>query len=95
VVAVDFTDLPANKRHWWYLNDGDRCQLCIDDPGQEPVLWLAGSLADFIRLYRGDIRLAAALDGRIEALGAAAARKALAAWLNLSPLAAIPSRRPG
>jgi DNA-binding HxlR family transcriptional regulator len=94
-VALDFTDLPGHKRHWWYLNAEDRCQLCVDDPGMEPALWLAGSLPDFIRLYRGDLTVPAALDGRIEALGSRADLSALGDWLNLSPLSRIASRRAG
>lgn len=93
VVAMEFTDLPDHRRRWWYLNDDGHCQLCVDDPGQEPALWLSGTLPDFIRVYRGDIALAAALDGRIEALGTGRDRKALAGWLNLPPLSRIASRR--
>mgnify|MGYP001111552434 CR=1 FL=1 len=96
VVRVEFTDQPAHKAVWWYLNEDGRCQLCVDDPGGEPLLYLAATVADFIRVYRGDVPLAAALaDGRLEAIGDRKARDRLAAWLNLSPLAAVRPARAG
>lgn len=103
VVQIDFTDQPEGKRLWWYLNDDGRCQLCIDDPGGGVDLYLSVSLVDMIRVYRGDISLGSALDdGRLEAIGDAAARRALPGWLNLSPLAKVrpatilpPSPAPG
>ncbi len=91
VVRIEFTDQPANKSLWWYLNEGGRCQLCVDDPGGETDLYLAATVADLIRVYRGDVSLGAATgDGRLEVIGGRAARDRLADWLNLSPLAAIP-----
>ncbi len=81
---------------WWYLNEDGRCQLCVDDPGGETDLYLAATVADFIRVYRGDVPLSAALaDGRLEAIGDRKARDRLTAWLNLSPLAAVRPARAG
>ncbi len=94
VVQVDFTDAPDHKRTWWFLNEADGCHLCIDDPGFEIDLYLAATVADLTRVIRGDVALPRALDdGRLEAIGSAAARASLPAWLNLSPLAAVTSRR--
>lgn len=96
VVRVEFTDQPAHKALWWFLNENGSCQLCVDDPGGEPVLYLAATVADFIRVYRGDVPLPAALaDGRLEAIGDRRARERLAVWLNLSPLAAVRPARAG
>ena len=96
VVRVEFTDQPAHKAIWWYLNEDGRCQLCVDDPGGETDLYLAATVADFIRVYRGDVSLDAAIaDGRLEVIGDRAARDRLAAWLNLSPLAAVRPARAG
>ena len=90
VVRVEFTDQPQHKALWWFLNEDGLCQLCIDDPGGETDLYLAATVADLIRVYRGDIPLRRALsEGRLEAIGEQAARAALADWLNLSPLAAV------
>jgi DNA-binding HxlR family transcriptional regulator len=96
VVRVEFTDAPDHKRFWWYLCEDGSTQLCIDDPGGEPDLYIAGTVADLIRVYRGDIRLGKALDeGRLEAIGRGDAEAALAAWLNLSPLAEVRPRWAG
>ena len=57
---------------------------------------LAATVADFIRVYRGDLTLRSAMaEDRLEVIGDAGARRSLAAWLNLSPLAEVRSRRAG
>ncbi len=94
VVRIEFTDQPAHKSLWWFLCEDGRCQLCVDDPGGETDLHLAATVADLIRVYRGDMPLRAALaDGRLEAIGGYEAREALPVWLNLSALASIPPAR--
>ena len=90
VVRIEFTDQPAHKALWWYLCDDGRCQLCIDDPGGETDLYLAATVADLIRVYRGDVTLRRALsDGLVEAIGDYQALEALPVWLNLGVLATI------
>lgn len=90
VVRIEFTDQPAHKALWWYLCDDGRCQLCIDDPGGETDLYLAATVADLIRVYRGDVPLRRALsDGLVEAIGDYQALEALPVWLNLGVLATI------
>jgi DNA-binding HxlR family transcriptional regulator len=94
VVRLQLSDQPAAKSLWWFVNQDRRCELCLNDPGFEVDLYLACSLVTMIYIVRGDISLRRALDdGRLEAIGEATARRALAAWLNLSPLAAIRSQR--
>lgn len=95
VVRLEFTDQVAGKDLWWFVNEGGGCELCLEDPGYDVDLYLACSLPDMIYIVRGDLPLARALgEGRLEALGSARARRALKAWLNLSPLTAIKSQRP-
>jgi DNA-binding HxlR family transcriptional regulator len=94
LVQVEFTDQPKGKRLWWFVNREDGCELCLDDPGFEVDLYLACTLADMIYVVRGDLPLNRALSsGRLEAIGTAKARKALRAWLNLSPLTQVKSQR--
>lgn len=94
VLRFEFTDQPRNKAVWWYLNGEGGCQLCSDDPGHEVALYVTTALPEMIRVYRGDVRLGDALArGALEIDGASRDQKAFAAWLNLSPLAAIPSQR--
>ncbi len=94
VVQLEVTDQPAAKRHWWFVNRADGCELCLKDPGFEVALYLAATLPDLIYLVRGDLALSRALDsGRLQAHGGQPARRALGAWLNLGPLAKVASRR--
>ena len=94
VVQLRFTDQPPNKEIWWFVNEGGACELCLHDPGYEVDLYLACTLPDMIYIVRGDLSLARALkDERLEALGPARARRALAKWLNLSPLTQVKSCR--
>lgn len=94
VVKLTFADQPEGSRHWWIVNEDSRAELCVTDPGFEVDLYLLTTLPDMIYIYRGDLPLARALDqGRLEAHGAAWARRALARWLALSPLAQVKSQR--
>ena len=93
LVQVEFTDQPKGKRLWWFVNREDGCELCLDDPGFEVDLYLSCTLPDMIYVVRGDLPLNRALSsGRLEAHGTAKARKALRAWLNLSPLSQVKSQ---
>jgi DNA-binding HxlR family transcriptional regulator len=93
VVRLEFTDQPEGGRLWWFINHDGDCELCLKDPGFEVDLYLAATLPDMIYIVRGDLPLARALDsGRLEAIGAAPARKALRAWLNLGPLTKVKSQ---
>jgi DNA-binding HxlR family transcriptional regulator len=94
VVHLTFTDQPAGKDLWWFVNQDNACELCLEDPGFDVTLYLACSLPDMIYIVRGDLPLARAIDsGRLEVTGSAPARKALRAWLNLGPLTEIASMR--
>ncbi len=94
LVQLELTDQPSHKRLWWFLNEDERCTLCLDDPGFEPDLYLTGTLPDLIYVVRGDLPIAQALDtGHLEALGTAKARRALKAWFNLGPLTEVKSAR--
>ena len=94
VVRLQLTDQLAAKSLWWFVNQDGRCELCLEDPGFEVDLYLACSLVTMIHIVRGDISLRRALDGgRLEVIGEATARRALGAWLNLSPLTGIRSQR--
>lgn len=94
VVRLQLLDQPAGKDCWWFVNQGNDCELCLKDPGFEVDLYLACTLPDMIYLVRGDLALTRALAcGRLEAIGSRQARKALGAWLNLSPLAKVKSQR--
>jgi len=95
VVHVTFTDQPPNKQTWWFLNEGDTCELCVEDPGFEVDLYLTSTLPDMIYIVRGDLPVSRALGTeRLEAMGPTALRRKLNAWFNLQPLYKVQPARP-
>jgi hypothetical protein len=94
VVQLTLADQVPKKRHWWFLNEAGRCELCLTAPDHDVDLFLEATLPDMIYLWRGDLPLARALDtGRLSAHGTAQAERALSRWLAISPLAHVPSAR--
>lgn len=94
VIRLDFIDQPLGRKRWWFVNEGETCEVCLDDPGFDVDLFLTCSLPDMIRVIRGDVTLERALESeRLEAIGAASVRRRLSAWLNLGPLANVPPAR--
>ncbi len=94
VVRLELTDQPASKQLWWFVNDPGSVELCLDDPGHDVDLFLASTLPNMIYIIRGDVSLIAARrSGRLEVHGTSSLSRRLTDWLNLSPLAAVPSQR--
>jgi DNA-binding HxlR family transcriptional regulator len=94
VVQLTLTDQPEKKRHWWFLNDAGRCELCLKQPDQNVDLFVEATLRDMIHVWRGDLQLARALDsGRLRVHGTIGAQRALSRWLGISPLAHVRSAR--
>lgn len=94
VLRFEFTDQPAQKRLWWFVNEGGSCEMCAHDPGFPVDLFVASALADLIYVVRGDLKLERAIaSDRLEVIGPAPMRRRLATWLNLSPWAAIAPAR--
>lgn len=95
VIKIIFTDRPANKRHYWFVSETGRTELCIDDPGLTVDLYVTTTLRDLIYVWRGDVPLTRALnEGRLELLGEAWAVRAFPHWLARSKYANVkPARR--
>jgi DNA-binding HxlR family transcriptional regulator len=94
VVQLDFVDQPSGKRRWWFVNERGHVELCLEDPGFDVGLYIACTLRDLIYIVRGDLTLSRALStGRLDLHGPSPLRAAFADWLNLNPLARIPSER--
>lgn len=95
IVRVQFTEQPAAKAKWWFVNHDGACELCLQDPGYEVDLYLTTTVRDMIYIVRGDLSLTRAFDeGRLEAEGPRALKRCLRAWLNLGPLTKVKSQRP-
>ena len=95
IIEIDLTDQAPHKRRWWFLNENGRCELCLKQPDREAQLYVSVSLPDLIRIWRGDLSLAAGLaSGRVDIHGSSRLRRAFRQWLGLSTLANIkPARR--
>lgn len=90
VIELDITDQPEHKRHWWFLNEAGRCELCVSPPDRDADLHLAAKLADLIYVWRGDISLARAVaNGRFDVSGKARFRKAFAKWYAIASIADV------
>lgn len=88
VVNLHLSDQPTGKRDWWFVNEDGALELCLDDPGYDVDLYLTATLPDMIRIWRGDLSLTRAQEeGRFEAHGPTRLKRALRAWLKLSPFA--------
>jgi DNA-binding HxlR family transcriptional regulator len=91
VVQLQFTDLPAHKAQFWFVNEDGALDFCVSDPGFDVDLWLAATLRDMTHIYRGDITVTDAIgSGRLDVVGSRAMTRALKNWLNLGPLAEVP-----
>jgi DNA-binding HxlR family transcriptional regulator len=94
VVQLTLIDQIEKKRHWWFLNEAGRCELCLVASDPNIDLFLEITLPDMIYLWRGDLPLARALEtDRLRAHGTVKAQRALPQWLAISPLAHVQSAR--
>jgi DNA-binding HxlR family transcriptional regulator len=93
IIELELSDQPESKRRWWFLNEKGRCELCLKQPDREAQLYVAVSLPDLIRVWRGDLSLAAALASeRLQVHGSARMRRAFRHWLGISALAHVGPR---
>lgn len=91
-VELTFTDQVKHKASYWFVNTDGVLDFCISHPGHDIDLYLLGTLRDMTHVYRGDIGISAALEsGRIEAIGPTRLIRKLSEWLNLGPLAEVPT----
>ena len=96
LVEIVVTDQPRHKRRWWFLNDGETCELCVKEPGFEVDLYVIADLRTLILVWRGDMSLERAMRAdRLEAHGTVAGMRAFPHWFGISTLAHLKSQRPG
>jgi len=95
-VQFDFSDLPASKRNWWLVSDGEETDLCPADPGYDVGLYVVTDLRTMTRVFMGDLPMKAAVGaGEIELDGPRELRRSFERWLGLSGFADIEDARPG
>ncbi|MBA4210955.1 MAG: hypothetical protein C0454_15635 [Parvibaculum sp.] len=94
VVQLTLTDQPRQRRDWWFVHENGRAEMCLEEPGFDVDLYLTSSLRDMIYIYRGDLPLSRAqAERRLEAHGAAWARRALSRWLAPDAMSSVKSQR--
>jgi DNA-binding HxlR family transcriptional regulator len=91
VLRLEVIDQPVHKRLYWFVCDGGALELCVSDPGGETDLYLAGTLRDLIKVYRGDVTLAGSIEaGRLTVDGPLRLTRRLADWFNFGVMANTP-----
>lgn len=92
VLRLSVTDQPAHKRLYWFVCEHGKLDLCVSDPGGGTDLYLEATLADMIRVYRGDVVLETAIeDGRLKVDGAPKHIRRLRRWFNFDSMAETPA----
>lgn len=91
VVRLSVSDQPEHKRLYWFVCQAGELDLCVSDPGGSTDLYLDATLADLIRVYRGDIALETAMDdGRLRVDGPPKLVRRLRRWFNFDAMAKTP-----
>ena len=94
IVQFMFSDLPANSRAWWLVNENGEVDLCPVDPGNEPELQIRTTLQTMTRVWMGDVAIGAAQrSGALTILGPRELQRRLGRWLRLSPYAPVSNAR--
>ena len=92
VICFQFPDLPERKT-WWIVCDGDKRDLCYEDPGKDVDAYVTARSRDMVHIWMGDIPLAEALgDERITVLGDGLLCQRFAKWFPLSAASGVPRR---
>ncbi|MXU65729.1 winged helix-turn-helix transcriptional regulator [Oceanomicrobium pacificus] len=93
VLCFQFPDLEEYQR-WWIVCDGDKRDLCYQDPGKDVSAYVTAASRDLIGVWMGDLPVGQALDDdRVTLLGDSLVCRRFRKWFPLSSAAGVP--RPG
>jgi DNA-binding HxlR family transcriptional regulator len=88
VLRLEVCDQPAHKRLYWFVCEDGAVELCVSDPGRETDLYLTATLRDLVRLYRGDVTLAGAIEaGLLTVDGPPRLTRRLERWFQFGTMA--------
>src|SRR3954469_18052617 len=91
VVKFDFRGAPVRPKTFWLVMTRPDVDLCIIEPGYEVDLFVAADLAEFSRVWLGQVTMRQAIRERaISLTGDRQAERDFPSWLLLSSLAAVP-----
>ena len=86
VVQVDFRGRP--KERWWLVLERPNVELCLQDHGFEPDLFVTADLRAMTEVYLGRRRLTQALEaGLMEVEGPRPLVRAFPTWIGVSTFA--------
>ena len=86
VVQVDFRGLP--KERWWLVLERPNVELCLEDHGFEPDLFVLADLRAMTEVYLGRQRLTQVMEeGLVEVDGPRPLVRAFPQWIGVSSFA--------
>ena len=86
VVQVDFRGRP--KERWWFVLERPHIELCLEDHGFEPDLFVTADLRAMTEVYLGRRSLAQAMEeGVVEVDGPRSLVRAFPRWIGVSSFA--------
>ena len=89
VLQFDFDDIQKANR-WWIVVRGGRTDLCEDDPGTEPTVYISSDRRTLMEIHLGDISIANAKStGRLKVSGPSTLVRNMQSWLRPSIFAGI------
>ncbi len=90
VLSFQFPDRSEFAK-WWVVCDGDKRDLCYQDPGKDVAAYVTATSEDMIGVWMGDLPVSDALtDGRLLVIGEALVCKRFRKWFPLSQAAPVP-----
>jgi DNA-binding MarR family transcriptional regulator len=86
VVQVDFRGRPTE--HWWLVVERPNVELCLEDHGFEPDIFVRADLRAMTEVYLGRRRMTQAMEaGLVEIDGPRSLVRAFPTWLGVSTFA--------
>ena len=96
VTEFRLSGVPANRRRYWLVFEGDAVDLCYKDPGFEVNLFVAASLRLLTEVWLGHISIDRAIrDDRLRLEGSRGDVTAFRSWFALSTFAPAGARPTG
>lgn len=84
VICVTFDELTRHKT-WWLLVEGEKIDLCTEDPGKEVDLYLNSNVRTLVEVWSGDLDVRTALRNKsIRAHGLRHLIQTMPDWFGVS-----------
>ena len=92
ILRFDFNDIEKANR-WWIVVRGGTTDLCEDDPGDEPAVYISADRRTLTEIYLGDLSIPQGKNqGRLKISGTPALVRGIQKWLRPSVYAGIRPR---